>query len=193
MLSQFRSPAFVSELGRLRAEWAEIENLRSVYAPQSLRIHRDVLVQNWTRERLDVGENVSIEKGTMLCWGSDPSGCGLIEIGSGTWVGQYNNFRVTGGATIRIGANCLISQFCSFIANNHGVALGVPIREQTHPDTKQGISVGDDVWFGAGSTVLPGVTIASGAVIAAGSVVNADVGTNEIWAGIPARKVGERR
>jgi carbonic anhydrase/acetyltransferase-like protein (isoleucine patch superfamily) len=193
MLSQSRSPEFVSELGNLRAEWAAIERLRSVYASQSLRIHRDVLVQNWASERFAVGANVSIEKGTMLCWGNDEIGCGVIEFGSGTWVGQYNNFRVTGTATIQIGANCLISQFCSFIANNHGMALGLPIHEQAHEARKQGISVGDDVWFGAGSTVLPGVTIAPGSVIAAGAVVNSDIGANEIWAGVPARRVGMRR
>lgn len=36
------------------------------------------------------------------------------------------------------------------------------------------ITIGNDVWIGGHSTILPGVTIGDGAVIAAGSVVTTD-------------------
>lgn len=43
----------------------------------------------------------------------------------------------------------------------------------------------------AGATVLPGVIVGENAVIAAGAVVREDVPPAEIWAGVPARKVGD--
>lgn len=52
--------------------------------------------------------------------------------------------------------------------------------------------VGNDVWFGYGAVVLPGVTIADGAIVAAMSVVTADVPAYAIVAGNPARVVRRR-
>ena len=45
---------------------------------------------------------------------------------------------------------------------------------------------------GAGVTVMPGVSIGSGAVIGANAVVTRDVPEFEIYAGVPACKIGER-
>lgn len=49
------------------------------------------------------------------------------------------------------------------------------------------ITVGDNVWFGAGVTVLPGVTIGSNTVIGAGSVVNRDIPDGVVAVGNPCR------
>ncbi len=49
------------------------------------------------------------------------------------------------------------------------------------------ISVSNDVWFGAGVMVLPGVTIGDNVVIGAGSVVNRDIPSGVVAAGNPAR------
>lgn len=52
--------------------------------------------------------------------------------------------------------------------------------------------VGNDVWFGYQSLVMPGVTIGHGAVVAAGSVVTGDVPPYAVVAGNPARVVRMR-
>ncbi|MDU0290270.1 CatB-related O-acetyltransferase [Saccharothrix longispora] len=52
--------------------------------------------------------------------------------------------------------------------------------------------VGNDVWFGHGSTVMPGVTIGDGAIIATGSVVVDDVPPYTVVGGNPARPVKRR-
>jgi virginiamycin A acetyltransferase len=52
--------------------------------------------------------------------------------------------------------------------------------------------VGNDVWLGYQSLVLPGVTVGDGAIIAAASVVSADVPPYSIVAGNPARVVRRR-
>jgi phosphonate metabolism protein (transferase hexapeptide repeat family) len=52
--------------------------------------------------------------------------------------------------------------------------------------------VGNDVWFGHGVAVLPGVTVGDGAAIAAGSVVTKSVAPYTIVAGVPARQIKRR-
>ena len=49
------------------------------------------------------------------------------------------------------------------------------------------MTVGNNVWFGAGVTVLPGVSIGDDSVIAAGSVVTRDIPSGVLAAGIPCR------
>ncbi|MEE1789015.1 CatB-related O-acetyltransferase [Streptomyces sp. SP17BM10] len=52
--------------------------------------------------------------------------------------------------------------------------------------------VGNDVWFGYGATVLPGVRIGDGAIIAAGAVVTSDVDPYTVVGGNPARPIRRR-
>ncbi|MFE1382504.1 CatB-related O-acetyltransferase [Streptomyces sp. NPDC058740] len=52
--------------------------------------------------------------------------------------------------------------------------------------------VGNDVWFGHGATVMPGVRIGHGAIIAAGAVVTRDVPDYAIVGGNPARLIRTR-
>jgi virginiamycin A acetyltransferase len=48
-------------------------------------------------------------------------------------------------------------------------------------------SIGNDVWFGFESVIMPGVTIGDGVIVAARAVVTADVPDFSIVAGNPAR------
>lgn len=52
--------------------------------------------------------------------------------------------------------------------------------------------IGNDVWIGAGASILRGVTIGDGAVIGAGAIVTKDVEPYSIVAGVPAKKIGQR-
>lgn len=55
------------------------------------------------------------------------------------------------------------------------------------------VTIGDYVFIGPRAIVLPGVKIGTGAIIAAGAVVTKEVPDYEIWAGVPAKKIGERK
>lgn len=114
-----------------------------------------------------------------------------LEIGDRTYIGELNNIRAAGRTVI--GANCLISQGVSIIGSNHSSRPGMPMTEQTSRTDKLGVTIGDDVWIGTNSTILPGVTIGSGAIIAAGSVVTSDVAANTVVAGCPARFLKARQ
>ena len=53
------------------------------------------------------------------------------------------------------------------------------------------IRIGNNVWIGAHSMVLPGVTIGDNAVIGAGSIVTRDIPANTVAVGNPCRVVRE--
>ena len=52
------------------------------------------------------------------------------------------------------------------------------------------VTIGDEVFVGHGSIILPGVTIGSRVVVGAGSVVTKDIPDNSVAAGNPARVIG---
>lgn len=51
------------------------------------------------------------------------------------------------------------------------------------------ITVGNNVFIGLGSIILPGVTIGDDVVIGAGSLVNKDIPSQSVAAGVPAKVV----
>ncbi|MCB1096470.1 MAG: acyltransferase [Verrucomicrobiae bacterium] len=83
-----------------------------------------------------------------------------------------------------IGPNCYVTD------GNHGMNPNASIGSQ--PMTNRPVTIGNDVWIGANSVVLPGVTIGDGAVIGAGSVVTKDVSAGTIAAGVPAAFIRPR-
>lgn len=52
--------------------------------------------------------------------------------------------------------------------------------------------IGNDVWIGTESLIMPGLKVADGAVIAARSVVTKNIGPYEVWGGNPARSIKKR-
>lgn len=87
-------------------------------------------------------------------------------------------------AQVTFGDNVFIAPDCGFYTATH------PIDAETRNTMLEyalPITVGDDVWFGGGVRVMPGVTIGSNVVIGAGSVVTKDIPSGVIAAGNPCR------
>ena len=79
----------------------------------------------------------------------------------------------------------------NLLAENHRFAdLGRPIKLQGVE--RSFITIEDDCWIGAGSTILAGVTVAHDSVVAAGSVVTKDVPPLSIVGGVPAEVIRTR-
>ena len=94
---------------------------------------------------------------------------------------------------LEIGANCLIASGCKFVDHDHGTSRrDVPMNQQGD-GAEAAITLEEDVWLGANVIVLKGVRIGRGAIVAAGAVVTKSVPAYEIWGGVPARKLSERR
>lgn len=68
-------------------------------------------------------------------------------------------------------------------AKDRGETMEITIRSVPPP------VIGDGVWIGAKVVVLRGVTIGDRSVVAAGAVVTTSVPPDELWGGVPARKI----
>ena len=109
----------------------------------------------------------------------------VFSINSGTVIYTGNGIRI--GDAVAIAANCTLAP------TNHAIAdRDRLIKDQGFQPSKGGIVLEDDVWLGAGVVVLDGAVVRRGAVIGAGSVVRGEVEAYAIYAGAPARKIGER-
>ncbi len=95
--------------------------------------------------------------------------------------------KVTIGNNVRIGAGVKIYD-TDFHSLNPYDRTAVPEKGEVK---KKPIVISDYVFIGAGSYILKGVTIGQGAVVGAASVVTKDIPEYEIWAGNPARKIGD--
>ncbi len=152
---------------------------------------------NFTLEllsQISIGENTSIGAGTIITTQSYklPIKTKLL-IGANTYIGENNNIRVS-DAEIIIGNNCLISQMVSLISVNHNIPNASEFIIESGLDyTKAGIHIGNDVWIGTNTVVLPGVKIGNGAVIGASSLVNTNIPENAIVVGNPARIIKYRK
>jgi acetyltransferase-like isoleucine patch superfamily enzyme len=54
----------------------------------------------------------------------------------------------------------------------------------------QPVTIGDNVFLGAGAIVMPGVTVGNRVVIGAGSIVTKDIPDNSVAVGNPAKVIG---
>ena len=113
---------------------------------------------------------------------------GRLVVGDRASIGTGANIRAAGG-TITIGSRTAITQHVSIVAANHSIVRGQPYTYAPWDEERTGVAIGDDVWVGTSSVLLPGTEVGDGALIAAGSVVTGEVGAWEIWGGVPARKI----
>lgn len=82
------------------------------------------------------------------------------------------------------GDNVFIAPNCGFYTAGHPIDADERNKglEYARP-----ITVGDNVWIGAGVTVLPGVTIGDNCVIGAGSVVVKEIPPYSLAVGNPCK------
>lgn len=78
------------------------------------------------------------------------------------------------------------------LIEEYGLHKDNHIFEDSKIRDNEPIVIGNDVWIGANSIILPGVNIGDGAVIAAGAVVTRDVEPYAIVGGVPAKSIKKR-
>ncbi len=113
---------------------------------------------------------------------------GRLEIGDDSYIGRRT--IILAHQQVCIGRDSLIAPECHITDVNHGMEAGQSIR--TQPLHSRPIRIGNDVWIGAGCSILPGVTIGDGAVIGARAAVTRDIPPMAIAVGVPARVIRYR-
>lgn len=108
----------------------------------------------------------------------------------------YNIFC---GERVYFNVNCVVLDVAKVnIGNDVMFAPNVQIYTATHPTDKElrktveygkEINIGNDVWIGGGSIILPGVSIGNNCVIGAGSVVTKNIPDNSMAVGNPAKVI----
>jgi acetyltransferase-like isoleucine patch superfamily enzyme len=195
--------------GRKRADWAA----DAIPAPWYRATHPGLAVGRGSKigrgvrfrgaKGIRLGADVAV--GMYVSFDAEGWGGGSIDVGDRVEIHDFARVATYGGQ-VRIGNDCSVNAFCvlhghggltignmvriapfvMMIPANHGTVLnGVPMMLQA--ETRNGISIGDDVWIGAHAVILDGVVIGEGAVVAAGAVVAESVPPNSVVAGIPAR------
>lgn len=131
-----------------------------------------------------VGENCYIEPPLNANWGCN------------THVGKnfYANFNLTlvDDADVYIGDYVMIAPNVVIATGTH--PINPDLREKNYQYNVP-VHIGNRVWIGAGSIILPGVSIGDDSVIGAGSVVTKDIPTGVVAYGNPCkvvRKISER-
>lgn len=105
-----------------------------------------------------------------------------IEVGK-NFFANYN-CTIIDVAKVKIGDNCKLAPNVAIYTAGHPI----------HPESRNslyeygiGVTIGDNVWIGGNTVIVPGVNIGSNTVIGAGSVVTKDIPDWVVAAGNPCR------
>lgn len=166
------------------------------------RQHADALVK-----QSKIGEHSSIDKDSVVL--ESRLGC-YVDIEKRNLIrnAEIGDMSYTGADTsilwACIGKYCSISRMVDIGGNEHDYRSASMMPEyrfenklmgklRKHPQEEK-ISIGNDVWIGAGAIILrkKDLTVGDGAVIAAGAVITKSIPPYAIAAGVPARVISYR-
>ena len=125
-----------------------------------------------------VGKNCYVEPPLHANWGCN------------TYMGDdvYANFNLTlvDDVKITIGNHVMFAPNVTISAAGHPVEPGLRYRQAQY---NLPVTIGDNVWIGAGTVILPGVSIGDNTVVGAGSIVTRSIPANVVAAGNPCRVI----
>lgn len=107
-----------------------------------------------------------------------------IEVGK-NFFANYN-CTIIDVARVRIGDNCQLAPNVAIYTAGHPVH---PVARNSMYEYGIEVTLGDNVWVGGNTVILPGVHIGSNTVIGAGSVVTKDIPDWVIAAGNPCKVI----
>ncbi len=119
-------------------------------------------INYYRKKGMNIGENCSLLG--KVKFGSEPY---LISIG--------NNVKITDGV--------------KFITHDGGVHVIRNINNLPNIDKFGTIVIGNNVFIGTNSIILPNVTIGNNVIIGAGSVITKSITNNCVVAGVPGRVI----
>ena len=132
------------------------------------------------KELLGKSENAFINPPFYFDYGKN------IEVGK-NFFANYN-CTIIDVAKVKIGDNCQFAPNVSIYTAGHPLH---PVARNSLYEYGIEVTVGDNVWIGGNTVIMPGVHIGSNTVIGAGSVVTKDIPDWVVAAGNPCRVIRE--
>lgn len=168
----------------------KIRNGRQLRLGRFVSLGSGVSINAMSRSGIDLGDNVTVDDFTIIRASGVVRNLGQgVSVGARSSIGAFS--FIHGGGGVSIGKDCLLGPYVSIYSENHITErTDLPMRDQG--ESRQFVSIGDDVWLGSGSTILAGVSVGGGSIVAAGAVVTKDVLPGSIVGGVPARVIGHR-
>lgn len=130
------------------------------------------------KELLGKSENALINPPFYCDYGSH------IEVGK-NFMANYN-CTILDVAKVKIGDNCLLAPNVAIYTAGHPLH---PVSRNSLYEYGIEVTIGDNVWIGGNTVILPGVHIGSNVVIGAGSVVTGDIPDWSLAVGNPCRVI----
>lgn len=164
------NPAFEAEIRKCKDKCHKYNQLN----PNDTEAQQQILIELLG----SMGENVIV---------TPPFWC---DYGYNISVGDYfyanHNLIINDGGKISFGDNVFIAPNCCFTTAEHAID---PEQRKEGLEIAKPITIGNNVWIGAGSTILAGVTIGDNSVIGAGSVVSRSIPSNVVAVGVPCKVI----
>lgn len=144
------------------------------------------------RLRSPVLDGLLLEKGSGTTISTNVNIISPQLISLGENVGIANNVILDGRGGIKIGDYTIIGFDTVILTRTHQYKdENLPIRKQIQYSLP--VEIGNDVWVGARSIIMPGVKIGDGAIVGANAVVTKDILPNTVVGGVPAKFIKNRK
>lgn len=109
-----------------------------------------------------------------------------IEVGENFYANH--NLVILDGNKVKIGDNVFIAPNCGIYTASHPIDYK---KRNEGLEYAKPIEIGNNVWIGGNSVILPGIKIGDNVVIGAGSVVTKDIPANCVAVGNPCKAIRE--
>jgi galactoside O-acetyltransferase len=155
-----------------QGEDVRVYPLARILCPETIRVGSHIIIDDFVfigcHRALAIGNHVHIASHASITGGGECLCCDFSGISS--------------GARILTGTDRL-----------HGEGLtGPTVPAQFRNALRGRVVIGAHAVVGANAVVMPDIQVGTGAIVGAGSVVTRDLAPWGIYAGVPARRIGDR-
>jgi maltose O-acetyltransferase len=172
-----RDPELLERYYLVRKLLAKLNNSSPIHSEQRNELFTSLLGR--------IGDNVWIETPFFCDYGEN------IYIDEGTFINV--NAIFLDNNIINIGKNGLIGPGVQLLTASHPLSARERLiisngnLKASYKTFSKPIHIGDNVWIGGNTVVLPGITIGNNVTIGAGSVVTKDIPDNMLAFGNPCK------